>query len=119
MAGLISSSPYVKRWGNVSPKSDPAAGSYGDVHYYNYQADCEDASTYPSTRFVSEHGFQSFPSFDVYRTVTAPADWSREAPLMEYRMRHPDGNAQALAQMERHFRVPPCLLYTSPCPRDS
>ena len=39
-----------------------------------HTADCEDPSTYPLARFVSEHGFQSFPAFDVYRPVTAPAD---------------------------------------------
>ena len=40
------------------PQADKSAGSWGDVHYYNYDADCEDASTYPSARFISEHGFQ-------------------------------------------------------------
>lgn len=41
-------SPYVKRWGVTSAKrAGSNAGSFGDIHYYNYQADCEDYSTYP------------------------------------------------------------------------
>jgi len=99
--GLVSSVPYVKRWGTVG------AGSWGDTHYYNYVADCEDASTYPSARFVSEHGFQSFPSLSQYASVSVEEDWSRDSAFSDFRMRHPEGDAQALAMMRRHFRVPP------------
>jgi len=88
-------------------KGDAAAGAWGDVHYYNYQADCEDPSTYPAARFVSEHGFQSFPSFRVYSAALAPEDWSRDSPLLHFRMRHPDGDAQLLEMIARHFHVPP------------
>jgi beta-mannosidase len=109
--GLVGThQPLVKRWGVVSTKRDASAGSWGDIHYYNYAADCEEPDTYPLARFVSEHGFQSFPAAHVYASVTAQSDWSREAPLMEHRMRHPDGNAQALAQMARHYRVPPASV---------
>ena len=114
--GLISGGdPYVKRWGVTSTKRHASAGSRGDIHYYNYQADCEDPSTYPLARFVSEHGFQAFPSMDVYEGVTSPGDWSRDAPFGAFRMRHPDGNAQALAMMARHFRVPPADCGPPPC----
>ena len=35
--GLVSKEPYVKRWdGGVHT---PQAASWGDVHYYNYNAD--------------------------------------------------------------------------------
>ena len=39
--GLLSIDPYVKRWGDVG------AWSWGDVHYYHYDVDCEDPTTYP------------------------------------------------------------------------
>ena len=100
-SGLLSAEPYVKRWGDVQ------AWSWGDVHYYNYDADCEDRTTYPQGRFVSEHGFQSFPSFRLYRNVTAPADWSRESSQLFYRQRHEHGNEQVLAMIGRHYAVPP------------
>jgi len=99
--GLISEKPFVKRWGQVQ---DPA---WGDVHYYNYAADCEDPDTYPKARFVSEHGFQSFPSFASYKTVTAPEDQSRESWLMFMRQHHENGNEQVVDMMGRHFHVPP------------
>ena len=51
--GLISSdldgrSPLVKRWGDAMGDAPdyPQAPSWGDRHYYNYNADCEDPSTY-------------------------------------------------------------------------
>jgi hypothetical protein len=34
--GLESAEPYVKRWGDSSDVR------FGDVHYYNYQDDCQD-----------------------------------------------------------------------------
>jgi len=106
--GLLSEMPYVKRWGNVNAKDRKSeAGSFGDIHHYDYDADCEDPSVYPAARFISEHGFQSFPSFRLYRAVTEPQDWSRDSELLEYRMRHPKGTAQMLAMIQRHYRVPP------------
>jgi len=99
--GLLSSQPYVKRWGDVQ------AWSWGDVHYYNYAADCEDITTYPKARFVSEHGFQSFPSFRVYQTVLAPADFARGSSATSFRQRHEGGDDEILQMMARHFRVPP------------
>ena len=100
-SGLISASPYAKRWGDVQ------ATSWGDAHYYNYNDDCEDVTTYPSARFVSEHGFQSFPSLRAFRSVSDDADWSREGDLLAYRQRHPNGMEQVLAMVGRHFAVPP------------
>ena len=67
----------------------------------------QDPDTYPLARFVSEHGFQSFPSFRSYRAVTAAEDWSRDSELLAYRQRHPDGNAQA--------RSPTMLIWNGGC----
>jgi beta-mannosidase len=55
------------------------------VHYYNYASDCEDYTTYPQARFVSEHGFQSFPSMDTYKHVIEAEDMSRDSDLLAYR----------------------------------
>lgn len=41
----------------------PNGNKYGDVHYYNYLLDSWDYTIYPSAKFVSEYGFQSFPSY--------------------------------------------------------
>jgi beta-mannosidase len=106
--GLISTAPYAKRWGAAST---PDAG---DVHFYNYACDCEDPDSYPQARFVSEFGFQTMPSFLTYKPVSTVPDWDASSPLMEYRQRHQDGNAQIEAQMTRHFDLP----NTCPLPQD-
>lgn len=98
--GVYSHDPFVKRFGAVQD------WEYGDVHYYDYPADCEDITTYPEARFVSEHGVQSFPSAASYEEVTAPQDRRMSAAMMAYRQRHQDGNAQVRAQMARHLPVP-------------
>ena len=101
---LRSTEPYVKRWGD-----NPQAPSWGDTHYYNYDADCEDPTTYPLARFISEHGFQSFPSYESYAPVTdaARGDHSRDSWVLFYRQRHQNGNEQVEKMMGRHYRVPP------------
>ena len=106
--GTAPGMPYIKRWGNadIRASANGSAGSWGDVHYYNYDADCEDPSTYPAARFVSEHGVQSFASLRAYRNVTLPSDWHRDSALMAYRNRHQLGHVQMHDQLQRHFRVP-------------
>jgi beta-mannosidase len=99
--GVISTEPYTKRWGDVNDVLR------GDVHYYNYDADCEDFTTYPRAHFVSEHGFQSFPSFLAYQPFLSKSDWSRNSTELLRRQRHPEGQEQMLKMLERHFRLPP------------
>ncbi|KJE94140.1 mannosidase [Capsaspora owczarzaki ATCC 30864] len=98
--GLLSESPYVKRWGDVG------GTAYGDVHFYDYADDCQSVAIYPQARFVSEFGFQSFPSFQTWLAVTTSEDWSYDSALMQFRQRHPQGTDQLVAQLKRHFRTP-------------
>ncbi|CAM9951840.1 unnamed protein product, partial [Scytosiphon promiscuus] len=87
----------LKRWGNPN---DPR---YGDVHFYDYDMDCEDGGGYPNAMFVSEHGVQSFPSLDSYKQVTNPEDRWLGSPAMAFRQRHEGGNEQISRQMRKHF----------------
>ena len=100
--GLISTEPYSKLWGSAS------TAVAGDVHFYNYDMDCEDYSLYPEARFISEFGFQSQPSFLTYEPVTSEAegDWDPNSELLLYRQRHENGNSQMEVQMKRHFNLP-------------
>ncbi|XP_003737413.1 beta-mannosidase [Galendromus occidentalis] len=50
--------------------SDPNSSLYGDVHFYNYLIDSWNPSNFPSARFVSEFGFQSFPSLRTWKQAT-------------------------------------------------
>ncbi|KAG7277116.1 hypothetical protein CRUP_031329, partial [Coryphaenoides rupestris] len=49
--------------------SDPYDPHYGDTHYYSYTHDCWDWTAFPRTRFASEYGFQSWPSFSTLQKV--------------------------------------------------
>ena len=98
--GLISTQPYTKRWGATSTSTS------GDMHFYSYDCDCEDPSSYPPARFVSEFGFQSWPSFSSLAEVSLPDDWHVDSAFLQFRQRHEGGNAEMLHQMDRHFDVP-------------
>ncbi|ETK85887.1 hypothetical protein L917_09260 [Phytophthora nicotianae] len=101
--GLYSVDPYVKRWG-------PTNGvAFGDVHFYDYNNDCQDYRMYPRARFISEFGFQSWPSADSLHNISSKDDWdSFQAfwKFLKYRERHENGTTQMVTQLERRFHVP-------------
>jgi beta-mannosidase len=90
---------YAMRWGL------PGSNFYGDVHYYNYDADCTDMTKYPTGRFISEYGYQSFPSLLSWRAVSDPnlGDWKIDGSLINARQHHRNGTAQVKAQIRMHF----------------
>ncbi|EDV27731.1 uncharacterized protein TRIADDRAFT_21862 [Trichoplax adhaerens] len=105
---FLSSSPSN---GVQSEKDDwlatnPQDPYYGDVHYYNYSSDIWKTSSYPTPRFASEYGFQSYPSFEALSQVSEPSDWKFNSSFMEHRQHHPQGTAQLLQQMNLHFTLP-------------
>jgi hypothetical protein len=101
--GAVASGPdfYVKRWGDVGD------WKRGDVHFYTTTDNALNVSTFPRAKFVSEFGFQSFPSWEVYKGVSEPQDWSYEAPMTVFRQRHPGDTEDMLKQMAIHYQVPP------------
>ena len=98
--GPVSLDPFTWAWGNSRDLSQ------GDLHYYQYDVDCSVPSNFPQPRHLTEWGWQSYPSFITWQPVTAAEDWKLDSPLMQNRQHHPDGNAQQLAQIQRHFHVP-------------
>lgn len=48
---------------------NPYDTHYGDTHFYDYNNDCWNWTVYPKTRFASEYGFQSWPSFSTIEKV--------------------------------------------------
>ncbi|XP_062838485.1 beta-mannosidase isoform X1 [Anolis carolinensis] len=85
---------------------NPYDTHYGDVHYYNYQSDCWNWTTYPRARFASEYGFQSWPSFSTLAQVSSEEDWSYESNFSWHRQHHAEGNEQMLLQAGLHFKLP-------------
>lgn len=86
-----------KRWGN------PNALEHGDVHHYDYDADCLDFDAYPEARFISEHGVMSLPSMSAYARVAEKADLSLNSTFSKFRMRHQNGYTQLEAQLTKHL----------------
>ncbi|MFB6135429.1 MAG: glycoside hydrolase family 2 protein [Halobacteriaceae archaeon] len=96
------SSPHSGEFG------DPYDPDRGDVHYWDVWHGGEPFSDYLTVepRFVSEFGYQSFPSTETLGTVLDEEQFNPTAPLMEHHQRHPEGNALILARMADHFRFP-------------
>ncbi|XP_066487821.1 beta-mannosidase-like [Tiliqua scincoides] len=85
---------------------NPDDTHYGDIHYYNYLQDCWDWTSYPRTRFASEYGFQSWPSFSTLEKVSIEEDWSYNSNFSVYRQHSANGNDNMLKQANIHFKLP-------------
>uniref|UniRef100_A0A3Q3L5P9 Beta-mannosidase n=1 Tax=Labrus bergylta TaxID=56723 RepID=A0A3Q3L5P9_9LABR len=85
---------------------NPYDPHYGDTHFYSYVLDCWDWRTFPQTRFASEYGFQSWPSFSTLQPVSVKEDWSYSSNFSSHRQHHEDGNRQMLLQAALHFNLP-------------
>ncbi|XP_078660192.1 beta-mannosidase-like [Branchiostoma floridae x Branchiostoma belcheri] len=85
---------------------NPYDNNFGDVHYYNYAADCWDWTTFPKTRFASEYGFQSWPSFHTLKNASREEDCTLNSAFNSHRQHHGDGNAQMMNQAKFHFALP-------------
>ncbi|XP_057165586.1 beta-mannosidase isoform X2 [Ursus arctos] len=48
---------------------NPYDNNFGDVHFYDYISDCWNWKVFPKARFVSEYGYQSWPSFSTLEKV--------------------------------------------------
>ncbi|KAG7234597.1 hypothetical protein INR49_002226 [Caranx melampygus] len=86
--------------------SNPYDPHYGDTHFYSYVLNCWDWRTFPRTRFASEYGFQSWPSFSTLQPVSVREDWSYSSEFTSHRQHHEGGNQQMLLQAALHFNLP-------------
>lgn len=87
---------------------NPQDTRYGDVHHYDYHSDSWDWRIYPSAKFVSEYGFQSYPMIDAWKGVMNESEL--KFPLSEevlHRQHHAFGDVEIAAAIQRHFQLPP------------
>nr|XP_013006030.1 LOW QUALITY PROTEIN: beta-mannosidase [Cavia porcellus] len=84
----------------------PNSNQYGDVHFYDYDSDCWNWTVFPKARFVSEYGYQSWPSFSALEKVSEKEDWSYNSTFAYHRQHHLHGNEEMLRQAALHFRLP-------------
>jgi beta-mannosidase len=90
------------------PGVPPNKLGWGDNHYWGVwhsEAPYTEYATHTS-RFMSEYGFQSFPTLDSVARYAPPAEWRIDSPVMLSHQRHPRGNQLVKTYMDRDFRVP-------------
>ena len=105
--GALVSTPdmYVKKWG------DAGNAKSGDVHFYTTVDNALNTSTFPRAKFVSEFGFQSFPSWQAVKKYSEPQDWSYLSPLSTFLQRHPGDTEDMMKQMDLHYEVRVCFFH--------
>lgn len=111
--------PYVPS----SPSScghfvDPRNENYGDSHYWAVWHDNKPYTDYRNKyfRYLSEFGFQSFPSEKTINTVTAPEDRNIFSRVMEMHQRNGVANGKILNYLSQTYMYPRefgTLLYAS------
>ncbi len=110
--GCAGTAPYI----SSSPKygrGDRRSLTDGDCHYWGVWHDAEpfEILNDKTGRFMSEFGFQSFPSMETMArfsglSAEAPAIECLESPELLCHQKHPRGNQLILEYMRRDFKVP-------------
>jgi len=104
--------PDARAYWPASPSSggeiDPFDLAHGDSHYWDVWWGGEPFEAYRDVdpRFMSEFGYQSFPSVETLSTVLDESSFNPTAPLMEHHQRSGGGNERIVQRMTDHFRVP-------------
>ena len=80
----------------------------GDMHYWSVWHERKSFDSYLQIkpRFVSEFGYESFPSMDTIKYFAEEKDFNFTSKLMEYHQRSPTGNSIILENFSRYFRFP-------------
>lgn len=91
--------------------SDPNSIYNGDMHYYNYLSNAWEPSTFPISRFVSEHGLQSYPSRDTLLPVI-PSSMIKYpfSGLLRHRQHQRLGDIYVKYGITAHFKVNGLIL---------
>lgn len=80
----------------------------GDMHYWSVWHERKSFDAYLSIRprFVSEFGYESFPSLETIKSFATEEDFNFTSKLMEYHQRSTSGNSIILENFSRYFRFP-------------
>ncbi|HEX6183948.1 MAG TPA: glycoside hydrolase family 2 protein [Pyrinomonadaceae bacterium] len=89
-------------------EEDANSQRMGDVHYWEVWHASKPFSEYETQhpRFMSEYGFQSFPSIETVNAYTVPSDHDIQSPVMLAHQKHPRGNQLIREYMLRDFPEP-------------
>lgn len=113
LGGILEQEDPSRPYWSASPSSgpdslDPEAEDRGDIHYWGVWHEEKPFAAFRETqpRFVSEFGYQSFPSLETLSEVVPAEQHNPTAPLMEHHQRNEGGNKRILRRMAEHFRMP-------------
>ncbi|MHB0911944.1 MAG: beta-mannosidase [Armatimonadota bacterium] len=97
------SSPY-----SGTPFLDPNDEDRGDGHYWEVWHGAASTFAYRMRffRFMSEFGFQSFPTMPTVRSFAEPSDWNTSSYVMDLHQKSHVGNSKIISEMMDHFRLP-------------
>jgi len=71
---------------------NPQDTRYGDVHFYDYGSPLWNWKIFPSAKFASEYGFQSYPSLETLSQVIKESDLTYPiSKALEHHQHHGDG----------------------------
>ncbi|KAI3386800.1 hypothetical protein SNEBB_008994 [Seison nebaliae] len=97
---------------NEMISNNPNNPLFGDVHFYNYSLDWwVDQKLMPNSRFVSEFGIQSMPSFSSWAKIVDnfQRDCTIDSDLLFHRQHHFFGNIILLKSIKNHFPYDPTI----------
>lgn len=87
---------------------DPQSANMGDSHYWKVWHAMYPFSSYREfdSRFMSEFGFESFPSIKTINSFCPPEEHSMYSKIMENHQKNQAGNKKIFDYMEQRFSVP-------------
>jgi beta-mannosidase len=91
-----------------TPFSDANGQKQGDAHFWDVWHGRKPFTAYRQSfpRFMSEFGFQAFPTMETIQFYTHPEDRNLTSYVMEHHQRGNHGNGLIIAQMTDIFRMP-------------
>jgi beta-mannosidase len=89
-------------------RGDPRHQFEGDAHYWGVWHDAEPFENLLKKvpRFMSEFGFQSFPSIETISSFCDTSDFDLNSSSILSHQKHPRGNALILEYIERQYPIP-------------
>jgi beta-mannosidase len=104
-----------RTWWPSSPSSGPGdfsdnwhSDKRGDMHFWSVWHEGKPFEHYYSIkpRFVSEFGYQSFPSLSTVATYAPEDMWNLTSPVMEHHQKNDRGNSIIIENFSRYYRFP-------------
>ncbi|MHA1804624.1 MAG: glycoside hydrolase family 2 protein, partial [Promethearchaeota archaeon] len=102
------SSPSNGFVNNNLGKIDSNSPDRGDSHFWSVWHGGRSFKSYRkfNSRFMSEFGFESFPSMKTIKEFCPPEQFNIHSPIMESHQKNPAGNKKILNYMKRRFKLP-------------